>query len=495
MTREGQPRMNVGKYFSLRKTEGENRYSVDFQHNTDIIFTSNIVLTDEKEIQDFSNKLIANAEEKEQELEFYLSNWDQKTFLKKLDEISDSTVMKMRMENMDFDNHYVENFEATNSKWLDLSDETIEVKEEKENIEKINNALQFKWKWSLTSLEKMEVENVFKWARDFREVGEKITAPIDSIINETTKIIDQDPIMKVSDELKQMNGKVQWVYKDIIDNDSAITKWLKALPLIWGLVRAIDEKKDSLMFDMKSTTWKIDTIFSGFDTSFNSLNTSIDLQEKFSKWLEDNLNKVILYHEFVSEKLEEFKWKAALAETQDEKDKFNLFIGQVEYFKNNLTTLIGNLQLTQKRIYMRLDSSHKLSLAMSSSRPIFKTLLSTAIIEMSSQKAIDASIDTINVMWQTIDKMSSELTDKAIQSSRRTEELTSKTVLSTSVFIENVAKLKNHFDTIEQYREKVKLEAEREKVMFDEAKEKLKTIKTLKVADHKEFQKELWVLS
>lgn len=87
--------------------------------------------------------------------------------------------------------------------------------------------------------------------------------------------------------------------------------------------------------------------------------------------------------------------------------------------------------------------------------------------------------------------MSSELTDKAIQSSRRTEELTSKTVLSTSVFIENVAKLKNHFDTIEQYREKVKLEAEREKVMFDEAKEKLKTIKTLKVADHKEFQKEL----
>ena len=64
---------------------------------------------------------------------------------------------------------------------------------------------------------------------------------------------------------------------------------------------------------------------------------------------------------------------------------------------------------------MRLDSANKLSLSMSSSRPIFKTLLSTAIIETSSQKAIDASMQAMEVMGDTIDKMSSELTDKAIE--------------------------------------------------------------------------------
>jgi hypothetical protein len=60
--------------------------------------------------------------------------------------------------------------------------------------------------------------------------------------------------------------------------------------------------------------------------------------------------------------------------------------------------LIGNLDMARKRLNMRLDSANKLSLAMSSSRPIFKTLLSTALIETSSQKAIDASMKAMEVM-------------------------------------------------------------------------------------------------
>jgi hypothetical protein len=54
--------------------------------------------------------------------------------------------------------------------------------------------------------------------------------------------------------------------------------------------------------------------------------------------------------------------------------------------------------MTEKRLLMRLDSSHKLSLSMNSSRPIFKTLLSTALIETSSQKALDASLKAMEVM-------------------------------------------------------------------------------------------------
>jgi len=60
-----------------------------------------------------------------------------------------------------------------------------------------------------------------------------------------------------------------------------------------------------------------------------------------------------------------------------------MFVQQIEYFLGNIETLIGNLELAKKRMLMRLDSAVKLSLAMNSSRPIFKTLLSVAIIETS----------------------------------------------------------------------------------------------------------------
>lgn len=61
----------------------------------------------------------------------------------------------------------------------------------------------------LSATEEAQVEQTFKEAKDFRELGEKITAPIDSIISETAAIVDSDPIMNVSDTLTQMNSDVQ----------------------------------------------------------------------------------------------------------------------------------------------------------------------------------------------------------------------------------------------------------------------------------------------
>ena len=140
---------------------------------------------------------------------------------------------------------------------------------------------------------------------------------------------------------------------------------------------------------------------------------------------------------------------------------------------------------------MRLDSAHKLSLTMASSRPIFKTLLSTAIIETSAQKALDASMAAVNVLGSTIDKMSSDLTNKTIESARKNEELSSKPVLSASVFVENVTKLKNHFDTIEAYRAQVQIEAHEQKKVFDDAHTKLHEVKLLGSKDQEELSKEL----
>jgi hypothetical protein len=64
----------------------------------------------------------------------------------------------------------------------------ITKKEEKKQVE-------------LTASDKMEIEQAFAEAKDFREVGERITQPFDDIISETAEVIDNDPIMNVSEEL------------------------------------------------------------------------------------------------------------------------------------------------------------------------------------------------------------------------------------------------------------------------------------------------------
>lgn len=343
----------------------------------------------------------------------------------------------------------------------------------------------------LSALEQQQVEQTFAEAKDFRALGEKITAPIDSIISETAQVIDSDPIMQVSDTLTAMNNDVQGVYKEIIDNDGTVMKIAKSLPLIGSLAKSLDAKWDEASFNIKNMEGKIATIFAGFDTSYNSLNTSIDMQKKFLEGIDQNLGKVVAYKDFLTLKIEEFKQKGLETTDETEKMKYDMFIRHVEYFQSNLVVLIGNLDMARKRLLMRLDSASKLSLAMSSSRPIFKTLLSTALIETSSQKALDASMKAINIMGSTIDKMSSELTDKAIESSRKSEELSSKPVLSASVFVDNVTKLKNHFDTIEAYRAQVKIEADAQKKLFDDASQKLKEVKVLGAQDQEEFAQEL----
>ncbi len=343
----------------------------------------------------------------------------------------------------------------------------------------------------LATTETAEVEKVFAEAQNFRTIGERITAPIDSIISETAKIIDKDPIMQVSDELTKMNSEVQEVYGEIINDDNALMKILKSIPVLNILAKMLDSKFDEASFNMKTIEGKIWVIFDGFDTSYDSINTSIDLQKSFLDGIEENLWKIVAYKDFIGTKISEFKLKLEETTDEDEKSKMEVFLRNVEFFQGNLVVLIWNLEMAKKRLLMRLDSANKLSLSMSSSRPIFKTLISTAIIETSSQKAIDASMEAMEVMGDTIDKMSSELTDKAIEGNKKAEEMSSKPVVSTQVFIENVEKLKNHFDEIEQFRAQVALDAAEEKALFEDAGKKLEEMKLLSKEETEEFNNQL----
>jgi hypothetical protein len=69
--------------------------------------------------------------------------------------------------------------------------------------------------------------------------------------------------------------------------------------------------------------------------------------------------------------------------------------------------------------------------------------------------------------------------------------MASKPVLSTSVFIENVTKLKNYFDEMDTYREQIAKEAQEERKIFDEAKTKLENLKVLNKKDIEELNSEL----
>jgi hypothetical protein len=161
----------------------------------------------------------------------------------------------------------------------------------------------------LSATEKADVEKTFEEAKDFRSLGEKITAPIDSIISETALIVDSDPIMQVSNTLSQINGEVQEVYKEIINNDGAMMRMAKSVPLLGSLMKKLDSKWDEAAFNMKSLEGKITMIFSGFDQAYSSLNTSIELQKKFLGGIDANIGKVVAYKEILSTKIEEFRAK------------------------------------------------------------------------------------------------------------------------------------------------------------------------------------------
>ena len=132
-------------------------------------------------------------------------------------------------------------------------------------------------------------------------------------------------------------------------------KTMKAIPLIGSIAKSIDEKLDEARFNMKDINWKIEVIFSGFDQSYNSINTSIDMQKKFLDGIEKNLWKIVTYKEFIDWKIVEFNERLANSTDENEKEKLTLFIRNVEYFRSNLVVLIWNLDMARKRLLIRLD--------------------------------------------------------------------------------------------------------------------------------------------
>jgi chromosome segregation ATPase len=128
--------------------------------------------------------------------------------------------------------------------------------------------------------------------------------------------------MQISNTLSEINGEVQEVYKEIINNDGAMMRMAKSVPLLGSLMKKLDSKWDEAAFNMKSLEGKIQMIFSGFDQAYSSLNTSIEMQKKFLDGIDANIGKVVAYKEILSTKIEEFRTKGTEAKDESEKMKY-----------------------------------------------------------------------------------------------------------------------------------------------------------------------------
>lgn len=327
---------------------------------------------------------------------------------------------------------------------------------EKEDINQIQVIINKKLEWGsleIIELDKNEVKQIddtFDNIKNFRSLWEKITSPVDNIINETSKVIKSDLIMNTSNKLETVNYDIQKVYEKIVNEDWAILRFLKSIPLIGNIISYFMKKK----YNMKEIKWQIENIFSWFDQSYESLNKSIYIQKNFLDSLEKNLWKINNYQKFIDKRLINLEEKYKNEIDKDQKGKYKVFIEQVEYFLQNIRILIGNLELARKRILTRLDSTIKLSLSMNNSRPIFKTIINVAILETSWQQALDASSKYMEAMWNALESISEDILEDKTEH-KNVEDKNEDNSNNEDKLVENVKKLKNNFDEIEWYRKEI----------------------------------------
>jgi len=83
--------------------------------------------------------------------------------------------------------------------------------------------------------------------------------------------------------------------------------------------------------------------------------------------------------------------------------------------------------------------------------------------------------------------MNTDLTDQAIESSKRAEKIATAPVLNVNNFIDNVKKLSEHQNKIDRLRETIHLEAKNDRKLMKETTWELKQLKILNQKTQKEL--------
>lgn len=250
---------------------------------------------------------------------------------------------------------------------------------------------------------------------------------LNNLIRETGNLIAEDPIMATGEEMDTITSEFQQIYEGIGGGKKGILDVFKS----WVQKTAPDVQ-------YKSFENKIDRIFEQFDQAKTSIDTSVRIFTKYSSELKKEIDKISEYgtttdtSEFSDDELMEYR---------------------------TIGTILSNLQLSYGRIMMRLESGKKLARMMEFSRPAFQTLLSSVIIETSSQKALNSSVNIMKTLGGAIDTMSTRLTDDTIRTAHIALEAEVKPLLGAGVIKENAERLRTELLSINKEREQYLLEA------------------------------------
>lgn len=244
---------------------------------------------------------------------------------------------------------------------------------------------------------------------------------LNSLIKETAKLIDEDPLTSSVEELALIKKQFDAIQNTIQDESiKDKSKWIIAS--IFSSWSSRDEE-----FVFKTFEWKINSIFEQFDLVHESVDNTIEMYVKYSEWLSKEINLLSNYIDSIS--------------------KDDLSNEDIRLL-NNYEVMKNTLQLSYDRIKLSLTSAWELSSTMEITRPIFQAVLSSCLIEVSGQKTLDSSIQMNNILSGTIDALSDKLTKASIDTSKTVIDITTKPLLWNSSLNANIKLLGNALEEL-----------------------------------------------
>lgn len=211
---------------------------------------------------------------------------------------------------------------------------------------------------------------------------------MNSLIEKTGRMIDNDPLLKASDEINSIKENFEAIHK-VMSGEATESEKKGFLASLIGKFIARDEA-----FQFKSFEGKIQSIFFQFDTTYESVCCSHNMYQMYWDGLEKEITSLTQY---INEN----------RPTTDEEAKMMA----------NYNIMLSNLQLSLERIRMSEVSAKELKETMRVGRPIFQAVLSSCMIEVAGQRTLEASAQMIWTMSATIDGLSNKLTESTVKNS------------------------------------------------------------------------------
>lgn len=257
---------------------------------------------------------------------------------------------------------------------------------------------------------------------------------LNNLIKDTGKIIEEDPLKTTWAEIDALNSDFEDIYNNLAEQGwtspekpknffaSLISKWATRDP----------------DFAFKNFEEKIDSIFSQFDNTYEGAKSSIKILDTFRK----SLSKEV---QTLDKELKKIDTEAL---GEDESIQYKAYSSLLEILKGNLL-----------RIEERHRASVKIANAMKINRPMFQALLSSVLIEVSGQMAIEGSVKTLEVMSGTIAKMTDQLTEGTIKLSKFAMKAEMQPLLCAPLIQESMLKLGGALEDIKKEKDALILTA------------------------------------